>query len=256
METPRDFAARLTASFALSYLKPHSTVLDVGAGDGAIAASMKKGGLNVSAIDPDAEAVKNTTARGIECRQAELLNYQSESAGGFDGLLCSRSIHHVEALDKSLAHAKSLLKDDGLLLVEEFGYERIDEKTAVWLVNLAQLVLKNSGGNVPLAHNGKPRHQWLIENYEGGDALARVRQHLEQRHNISSYERVKSAVMDNFEVIEELKIPFLFQYISDLLPATRAGAEQAQLVYTWEKEQAESGGIAMCGARLIARKLR
>jgi ubiquinone/menaquinone biosynthesis C-methylase UbiE len=254
MESPREFAARLTASFALSYLKPHSTVLDVGSGDGVIAASMKKGGLDVSAIDINEEAVLSTTATGVTCQRSELQNFSHEP---FDGLLCSRSIHHVEALDRSLANAKKLLKDDGLLLVEEFGFERIDEKTAVWLVNLAQLVSKNSGKNVPLAHNGKPRHQWLIENYNGdSNALERVRQHHEQRHNISSYERVKSAVMDHFEIIEEVRIPFLFQYISDFLPATKAGAEHAQLIYTWEKEQAESGGIAMCGARLVARKAR
>jgi 2-polyprenyl-3-methyl-5-hydroxy-6-metoxy-1,4-benzoquinol methylase len=75
METPHSFAARITASFALGCLKPKSRVLDVGAGDGAIAAAMLKGGLQVTAIDPNKQLLKKHRL-GVKCFKTELEKFE------------------------------------------------------------------------------------------------------------------------------------------------------------------------------------
>ncbi|CAN5508684.1 hypothetical protein BH11CYA1_BH11CYA1_14410 [soil metagenome] len=256
METPHSFAARLTSSFALGCLKPKSQVLDVGSGDGAIAASMQKGGLHVTAIDTNQTAVEETKALDIECFNSKFEEFEHDS---FDAIICSRSLHHMQPLDKAMGAANRLLKPGGILLVEDFGYERVDQKTAIWLFNLARLVAADEK-----LVDGKHRHSWLTAErhesntlgpgHEQSEAITSWRHHHEIDHHVSSFERVKNALLDKFEIIEERSVPYLFHYLCDLLPATKIGAEKANLIYQWEKEQAQVGGIEMCGARIIARK--
>jgi len=258
---PLKFAARITSSFALSSLKSQSTVLDAGCGGGAIAASMQKGGLKVMAIDSNSQAIAKTEGLGIACRLSDLQTFEHEA---FDAVLCSASLHHMDPLDAALNAASRLLKQDGVLLVEDFGYERVDLKTAVWLFNLAQFVIgptnekteKAKVGTEKAAKHGHGR--WLLSERKSADraaeAMAIWRQHNEIDHHVISFERVKNALLDRFEIVSEQNVPYLFRYLCDLLPATKFGAEQAAQIYQWEKEQAESGGIEMCGARIIARK--
>ncbi len=262
METPHSFAARITASFALGCLKPKSRVLDVGAGDGAIAAAMLKGGLQVTAIDPNQAAVEKSTALGVNCFKTELEKFEHDE---FDALLCSRSLHHMQPLDKAMAAAYRLLKPNGLLLVDDFGYERVDQKTAIWLFNLAQLIAaeEKPKKNKDEATE-KHRHSWLTAErhesntlgpgHEQSEAISLWRHHHEIEHHVSSFERVKNALLDKFEIIEERRVPYLFHYLCDLLPHTKSGADRASLIYNWEKELAQVGGIEMCGARIIAIK--
>ncbi len=243
---PLKFAARITSSFALSHLKAQASVLDAGCGEGEIAASMQKGGLKVTAIDKRAEAVAKTQALGIACSLNDL---QSFEHAAFDAILCSCALHHMDPLDQALANASRLLKDDGVLLIEDFGYERVDQKTVVWLFNLAQLIA--SGGT---------RHQWLLAERKSAnralEAMTVWRKHNEIDHHVIPFERVKNVLLDHFEIVSEQSVPYLFRYLCGLLPATKAGAEQAEQIYQWEREQAEAGGIIMCGARILARKKR
>ncbi|MBP6747576.1 class I SAM-dependent methyltransferase [bacterium] len=271
METPLSFAARITASFALGCLKPKSRVLDVGCGDGAIAAAMMKGGLLVTAIDSRQSAVEKTTALGVNCFNSELEKFEHDE---FDALLCSRSLHHMQPLDKAIAAAYRLLKPNGLLLVEDFGYERVDQKTAIWLFNLAQLIAAEdrpprSKKDEDAKHNSdgqqeKHGHSWLTAErhesttlgpgHEQSEAISIWRHHHEIDHHVSSFEGVKNALLDKFDIIEERSVPYLFHYLCDLLPATKSGAVRAGLIYNGERELAQVGGIEMCGARIIAIK--
>jgi ubiquinone/menaquinone biosynthesis C-methylase UbiE len=51
----------------------------------------------------------------------------------FDGILFIQSLHHINPLDQSLAQAARLLDKGGFVLVDDFAFNRIDERTAVWL---------------------------------------------------------------------------------------------------------------------------
>ena len=171
----------------------------------------------------------------------------------------------MQPLDKAMAAAYRLLKPNGLLLVDDFGYERVDQKTAIWLFNLAQLIAaeeKPKKGKDEAAE--KHRHGWLTAErhesntlgpgHEQSEAISLWRHHHEIEHHVSSFERVKNALLDKFEIIEERRVPYLFHYLCDLLPHTKSGADRASLIYNWEKELAQVGGIEMCGARIIAIK--
>jgi len=249
---PLSFAARITSSFALGCLKPKSRVLDVGSGDGAIAASMLKGGLEVTAIDSNEAAVEKTRAKGVDCILSTLEKFESEP---FDAIICSRSLHHIQPLDRSMATASKLLKPGGLLLVDDFGYERVDQKTASWLFNLAELLaIGKENSHHGWLTAGRKEKTILGPGHELSEALTIWRKHFEVDHHVTSFERVKNALLDHFEIMEERSVPYLFHYLCDLLPGTKSGADQASAIYNWEREMAQVGGIEMCGVRLIARK--
>lgn len=109
-------------------------VLEVGCGDGALAAMLAAGGLDVVAIDANAEAVAKTRARGLDARLAEWPDFH---AGPFDALLFTRSLHHVRDLEASVAAAFAALRPGGVLIVEDFAFEEADEESLAWFAALA-----------------------------------------------------------------------------------------------------------------------
>jgi 2-polyprenyl-3-methyl-5-hydroxy-6-metoxy-1,4-benzoquinol methylase len=74
-------------------------VLEIGAGSGELAAALRAGGHDVTAIDPAAE-----DGTGVE--RAALI----EVRGSFDAALAVVSLHHVEPLEASCAHLATLVR--------------------------------------------------------------------------------------------------------------------------------------------------
>jgi SAM-dependent methyltransferase len=100
---------------------PPAHVLEVGAGSGELAAELRAGGYEVTAVDPVAEEASDVD-------RAALL----EVRGSFDAALAVVSLHHVEPLEDSCAHLATLLGAGAPLVVDEFDVERLDERAATW----------------------------------------------------------------------------------------------------------------------------
>lgn len=102
-----------------------SRVLEIGCGDGQAALALAASGHEVTAIDPVAP-------EGPIFERVTLEEFVP--AGPFDVVVASRSLHHVH--DLALAVDK-IAQFAPLLIVDEFAWDRFDEKTAAWY--LAQL---------------------------------------------------------------------------------------------------------------------
>lgn len=100
---------------------PPAHVLEVGAGNGELAAELRAAGYEVRAIDPAAE-----DGSGVE--PIELL----EVSGTFDAAVAVVSLHHVEPLDASCAHLATLIRPGGRLVIDEFDVSALDERAAEW----------------------------------------------------------------------------------------------------------------------------
>jgi SAM-dependent methyltransferase len=98
-------------------------VLDVGCGQGDLARALQKAGYTVLGIDP--EAPDGPIFRRIVIE--ELADVEP-----FVGVVASYSLHHVESLDLALDRIASLLEPKGRLVVDEFGWDRVDPMTAAW----------------------------------------------------------------------------------------------------------------------------
>jgi SAM-dependent methyltransferase len=95
----------------------------VGCGSGELALALAQRGFDVTAIDPEAPD-------GAIFRKVSLEAF-SEPAY-FDTVVASRSLHHIEDLEGGLAKIHELLRPGGLLILNEFAWDQMDEDTAGW----------------------------------------------------------------------------------------------------------------------------
>ena len=98
-------------------------VLEIGAGDGELAAILAHAGYDVVAIDP---ASSSGDVRPVALHELE------EPLASFDAAVAVVSLHHVEPLEESFRQLAELVRPGGTLAVDEIDVERLDERAARW----------------------------------------------------------------------------------------------------------------------------
>src|SRR5688572_18664132 len=132
---------------------PPTRVLEVGCGEGDLAHVLDGAGHSVTAIDPRAPEGSIFRRVGIE---------EFSEPGGFDHVVAILSLHHVEDIGGALDKISDLLLAGGTLVVVEYAWDRVDEKTVEWA--LSRLPSAPASG----------KHSWLErccrgERHDGGD---------------------------------------------------------------------------------------
>src|SRR5262249_7764976 len=139
-------------------LRP-ARILEVGCGEGAVAARLKLNGHEVIAIDSDSKAIARARERGLD---AIVASWPDFDAPPFDVVLFTRSLHHIKPLREAVTRARQVLKSGGRVLVEDFAFEEMDTHCHDWLYShLARLdaagLLKRPGDGLAeklLEHHG------------------------------------------------------------------------------------------------------
>jgi SAM-dependent methyltransferase len=110
--------------FVVSQLpSPDARVLEVGCGGGQLARALARAGYSILAIDPKAP-------EGAIFRRTRLEDFTDRA--GFEGVVASVSLHHVEDAAGAVSRIHDLLRPGGLLILEEFDRERLRGATARW----------------------------------------------------------------------------------------------------------------------------
>jgi SAM-dependent methyltransferase len=113
-----------TASFVLAHLRPPpANVLEIGCGKGELARALAAARYAVTAIDPEAP-------EGPMFRRLAFEAF--DEPGPFDAVVASRSLHHIHDLGAALDKVVRLLSADGVLILDEFAWDRLDDATARW----------------------------------------------------------------------------------------------------------------------------
>jgi SAM-dependent methyltransferase len=149
-------------------------VLEVGAGDGSLAAALREAGYDVVAIDPASE---------VESVQAVGLNDLESAPGAFDAAVSVVAMHHVNPLDESCARLAEVVRPGGTLVLDEFDVERFDERAAVWLLEHID------------AHGRTPQ-----------DVIADL------RHHCHPLRDVLAALEGGFELSEPVRGAYLYRF--------------------------------------------
>jgi SAM-dependent methyltransferase len=138
---------------------PPARILEVGAGRGELAARLRQDGHDVRAID------RSVDAPGVE--RVALIDVEAPAAA-FDAAVAVLSLHHVAPLGESCRRLAELVRPGGVLVIDEFDVEALDERAARWW--LAQRRAEGAEGEDAAG---------LVADLQGHlHALARVREEL------------------------------------------------------------------------------
>ena len=127
---------------------PPPRLLEVGCGRGELTTALARAGHDVLGIDPAAP-------EGHLFRRLRLEDL--DEPGPYDGVLAGSSLHHIRDLGAALDKIARLLAPNGVLVVEEFAWDRLDEPTLAWF---AEQRRARSGGGEGSAAVEALRAEW------------------------------------------------------------------------------------------------
>ncbi|MEV4116895.1 class I SAM-dependent methyltransferase [Nonomuraea sp. NPDC049695] len=224
-------------AFLTEWLPPApARVLDAGCGRGHLALALARAGYTVAAVDIDPEAVAATTALGVAAIESDIADYNDRA---FDAIVFSLSLHHTARLAEAVERARALLAPGGILIVDEFAWERADRATASWFYDIGA-VLAGTGLTALPEHGAAvkdPHAKW-------------VNQHRDE-HRLHSGDTMVDAIRAAFEIHELVRVPYLHRYLANELnddTATRLFASLQQI----EQLRITHGDLTAVGLRLLA----
>jgi SAM-dependent methyltransferase len=103
-----------------------SRLLEVGCGSGELALALAQRGHTLTAIDPDAP-------EGAIFRKSSLEDFADPEP--FDAIIANRSLHHIGDIHSGVTKIRGLLRKGGTLIVNEFAWDQMDEKTVRWYLS-------------------------------------------------------------------------------------------------------------------------
>jgi SAM-dependent methyltransferase len=168
------------SEFAQEHLPaPPARVLDVGCGQGELTTALAAAGYDVLGIDPVAP-------HGDRFRRLKLEDL--DDAERFDAVVASYALHHLRDLEASLDKVAGLLSPGGTLLVDEFGWDRLDEPTLDWLYGQRRALAAAGQGESPGSRDELWR-DWQAD-YAGLHGFAALRSALDARFDERTFEWV------------------------------------------------------------------
>lgn len=151
--------------------QPPARLLEVGCGDGALTRTLAAAGYDALGIDPKAPPDPLLRAVALE-----------DFVGGpFDAVVAVFSLHHVHDPGRAFDRIAELAP---LLVVDEFGWDRMDPPTAAWYDEKRQAI--RAAGGEPRGPDGG---EWLAR-HEGLHVADDLRRELASRFDERSFEWV------------------------------------------------------------------
>src|SRR5690349_12689576 len=167
------------AAFVRANLPPPPCgVLEVGAGEGELAAALAAAGYAVVAIDPD--------PRGDNVQRVAVGDLDAD-AGPFAGAMAMRSLHHVHPLESSLRRLAEVLEPGAPFVIDEMDVAAFDRRAAEW---------------------------WLEQQADLGKAPAKSAEHLvdEHRAHLHTLDTILAALAGWFTFGTPIRGPWLYRW--------------------------------------------
>jgi len=239
---PIAIAVEHTLTFLAPYVKPGMRLLEVGCGDGALAARLQSEGVEVTALDRDPDAVERAKARGVAAVTGDFLTYEDEP---FDVLLFARVLHHLDSLAGAVTRATALVRPGGHVIAEEFAVERMNGAGARWYFDT--MALLEAAELVPAP---KPRETEIADPLERWHA-----RHLEHAP-IHEGAAMDEALARRFEITQRSTAAYLYRYACGRLETSERGMRVARRLFEMERERVSDGSLPAIGLRIVGRKSR
>jgi SAM-dependent methyltransferase len=213
-------------------------VLEIGAGIGELAARLMREGLDVVALDIDTDAVAAARELGVDARGVQWPEWLDEQ---FDAVLFTRSLHHINPLAESVEAAVACLTPQGQVVVEDFAFEAVDDRTLAWFTGAIRL-LRESGL--------LPEYNQLLNDLLAteGSMAAWGKYHDDDLHQASAMEfELRRALAD--VTIEA--VPYLFRYLGAAMAKAPERDALVRALAEQENKLAADGTITALGRRFL-----
>jgi SAM-dependent methyltransferase len=173
---------------------PPARVLEVGCGEGELARALADAGWDVLAIDPAAPD-------GPIFRRLKLEDVDEPES--FDAVVAVRSLHHVTDLEAALDRVEELLRPGGVLVLDEFAWDRLTGPTAEWFYGQQRALA--AAGRLP----------------DAPPTLAECCRDWEDEHvGLHGYEAMHAALGERFRERSFEWLPYLYRYLDGVTGET------------------------------------
>jgi len=240
--TAREIPLRETLAFLeRAFPEPPQRVLEVGAGDGIVAVALAKLGHEVAAIDPLLERPDAAEASRVRWIHADFLYHADDER--YDVVLFTRALHHLESLETALERAAGVLRPGGLLIAEEFAFDRVNLPTARWFYDLRSVV--SAAGLFEEQEEGG----------EEGNPLGRWRREHTHEGPLHSGHAMLAAARERFELTLVEEAPYLYRYFCERIREGEAGHRVAARIFELERRLLRERDLAAAGLRFLGKKI-
>jgi SAM-dependent methyltransferase len=207
---------RHALAFAEAWLPPApARVLEIGCGEGDLAAALTDRGYDVIGVDPRAPA-------GSGFRQVRIEDLGDE--GLFDAAIAVVSLHHLADPEAAARDLATRLRPDGRLVVLELVRELLAGPTASWF-HLQQRARAAIG-----------RREAVSESF---DAWFEAFELKLDGHGVHSWARVRAALVASFAIESETPAPYLYRWGLD------------REIEPLEQQLIDDGDLAALGVRWV-----
>lgn len=243
--TPMPLPAEETLRFLERALPaPPARVLEVGCGDGIVAAALALRGYEVTALDEtlalDEAASRAAPPRPVLWVETNFLFYEgADDAIPHDVVLFTRSLHHISPLDRALDRAAELLRPGGSLVAEEFAVDRVTLQTARWWYDTEALLT---------AAELLPPPNPALEAIR--NPLGRWRQEHAHDPPLASGHDMLAAVRERFKTGPAEEAPYLYRYAHERARTGDVAARVVRRIFEIESRLLRERDIAAAGLRI------
>jgi 2-polyprenyl-3-methyl-5-hydroxy-6-metoxy-1,4-benzoquinol methylase len=234
------FETRYTYDFVKRFVPSEGgRLLEVGCGAGELAAYLSRDGYAVVAIDSDTDSIAAAQRLGVDARIASWPDF---NAGQFDAVLFTRSLHHIHPLDESVGRAANSLTKGGRIIVEDFAYDSVDEKTLRWFRSAIRL-LEATG----LLTVGGEFLEKILSKTETLDAWQQ-----NHEHDLHTAAEIGAQLEKTFGRVIQENAPYYFRYIAGAIAPSEKRDAILQALAEHEETLAADRSIMPLGRRFVA----
>lgn len=242
VQTPAAIPLEETLRFLKRALPPAPLrILEVGAGDGSIAIELARAGYDVTGIDDSSGKPAAAGAERVRWIEADFLHYEEEQP--FGAVIFTRSLHHMASAEAAIARASDRLNSSGILIGEDFAYDRVNLPTARWYYDL-EAVLVETGILAPSGSEGTE-----------GNPLGRWRKGHAHDPALLTGHAMLAAARERFELTAADEAPYLYRYFCERLEESERGARVGRRILELESRLLRERDITAAGLRIVGKKL-
>ena len=239
--TPVGIPLEETMRFLARALPPAPLrVLEAGAGDGALALALAASGYDVTALDESGDRPRVAGAERIRWIEADFLYYDEKEP--YDAVLFTRSLHHMTPIEGALDRASALLKPSGILIAEEFAYDRVTLPTARWYYDLESVL--EAAGLLP------PAGEEPME----GNPLGRWRKEHAHDPPLHTGHAMLAAARERFELDSVEEAPYFYRSFCERLVEGEPSFRVARRIFELESRLVRERDLTAAGLRIVGKR--